>query len=100
MINLFICLCICLHRAQWLRGRASDSRLRGSRFKSGAAVLKPWASVSTLHCSSSIRCMNEYLVIDIGAYLFTNSLRALIAGWLSGSERRRDDVPLNMFVKE
>ena len=31
-------------RAQWLRGTASDSRLREPGFKSCAAVLKPWAS--------------------------------------------------------
>ena len=31
---------------QWLKGRASDSRLRGRGFESCAAVLKPWANVS------------------------------------------------------
>ena len=35
-------------RAQWLRGRASDPRLRGPVFESCVAVLllKPWASFS------------------------------------------------------
>ena len=33
-----------LRRAQWLRGRASDSRLREPGFESCAAALKPWAS--------------------------------------------------------
>ena len=53
-------------RAQWLRGRASDSRLREPWFESCAAVLKPWASFFTLHCSSSLSCINEYLAIDSG----------------------------------
>ena len=66
-------------RAQWLRGRASDSRLRGPGFESCAAVLKHRAIVFILHCSSSLSCINEYLAIDTGGYLCTNSLRALIA---------------------
>ena len=46
-------------RLQWLRGRASDSRLRGPRFESCAAVLKPWAILFTLQtvvdiCTSSL----------------------------------------------
>ena len=53
-------------RVQWLRGRAFDSRLRESGFKSCAAVLKPWASFFTLQCSSWLSCINEYLVIDSG----------------------------------
>ena len=32
-------------RAQWLRGRASDSGLREPGFESCAAVLKSWASL-------------------------------------------------------
>ena len=40
-------------RAQWLMGRASDSRLRKPGFESCAAVLKHWASFFTLHCSGS-----------------------------------------------
>ena len=48
-----------LRRAQWLRGRAPDSRLREPGFESCAVVLKPWASFFTLHCSSSLSCINE-----------------------------------------
>ena len=48
----------------WLRGRASDSRLRGPGFESCAAVIKHWASVVTLHYSSPLSCINEYLAID------------------------------------
>ena len=54
---------------QWLRGRASDSRLREPRFESCAAVLKPLARLFTLHCSSSFSCINEYLAIDSGGYV-------------------------------
>ena len=55
-----------VRRAQWLRGRASHSQLREPGFESCAAVLKPWASIFTLHCSSSLSYINEYLVIDSG----------------------------------
>ena len=53
-----------LCRMQSLSGRASDSRLRGPGFESCAAVLKPWASFSIIHCSSSLNCINEYRAID------------------------------------
>ena len=53
-------------RAQWLSGRASNYRLRGPGFESCAAVLKAWASLFTLHCCSSLSCINEYLAIDSG----------------------------------
>ena len=55
---------------QWLRGRAPDSRLREPVFESCAAVLKPWASYFTLHCSSSLSCINRYLAIDSGGYVY------------------------------
>ena len=29
-------------------------------------VLKPWGSFFTLHCSSSLSCINEYLAIESG----------------------------------
>ena len=54
----------------WLRGRASNSRLREPGFESCAAVLKPWASFFTLHCSSSLSCINEYMAIDSGGYVY------------------------------
>ena len=38
---------------------ASDSRLREPGFVSCAAVLKPWACFSTLHCSSSLSCIYD-----------------------------------------
>ena len=61
---------------QWLRGRASDSRLREPGFEPCAAVLKTWASVFTLHCSSSLSCINEYLAIDSGGYVLDASQRS------------------------
>ena len=39
-------------------------------FESCAAVLKPWASLFTLHCASSLGCINEYLATDSGGYLY------------------------------
>ena len=63
-----------LRRAQWLRGRASDSRLREPGFESCAAVLKHWASFFTLHCSSSLSCINDYLAIDSGEYVYEQPL--------------------------
>ena len=62
-------------RAQWLRGRASDSRLRGPGFESCAAVLKPWAIFFTLHCSSSLSCIYEYLAIASGGYVYEQPSR-------------------------
>ena len=55
--------------------------LRDPRFKSCAAVLKPWASVFTIHCSSSLSCINQYLAVED---MCTSSLRALIVayGWM------------------
>ena len=58
-----------IYRVQWLRGSASDSRLREPGFESCAAVLQPWGSLFTLHCSSSLSCINEYLAIDSGGYV-------------------------------
>ena len=34
--------------------------------------VKPWASSSTLYCSSSVSCVDEYLAIYIGVYLCIN----------------------------
>ena len=66
--------------AQWLRCRASKSRLRGPGFESCAAV--------------KTSCVNDYLAC--GEYLCTSSLRKLIVAWLNTSERSRDGVRLNM----
>ena len=74
-------------KVQWLRGRASDSRLRGPRFESCAAVLKPWAIFFTLHSSSSRSCINEYLAIDSGGYVYKQPSHSNCSIWLDGSQR-------------
>ena len=79
-------------RAQWLMGRASDSRLREPGFESCAAVLKPWTSVFTLHCSSSLSCINEYLAKDNGGYMYEQLSRIYCSIWLNASQRSRDVV--------
>ena len=85
---------------QWLRGRASDSRLRGPRFKFCAAVLKPSASVFTPHCSSSLRCINEYLAIDSGGYVYGQPSQINCSIWLDASQSSWDGVWLNRSVME
>ena len=86
--------------AQWLRGRASDSRLREPGFESCVAVLKPWAIVFTLHCSSLLNCITEYLAIDSGGYVYEQPLRINCSIWLDASQWSWDSVWLNRSVKE
>ena len=62
--------------AQWLRGRASDSRQREPGFETCAVVLIPWASFFILHCSSSLSWINEYLAIDSGGYVYEQPSRS------------------------
>ena len=81
--------------AQWLRARASDYRLRGPGFKSCVAVLKPWASFSTLYCSGSLSCINEYLAIDSGGYVYKQPSHINCSIWLDASLRSWDGVWLN-----
>ena len=82
----------CVRRPQWLRGTASHSRLRGPGFESCAAVLKPWASLFTTHCSSSLSCINEYLAIDRGGYVYEQPLHINCSMWMDASQRSRDGV--------
>ena len=74
-------------RVQWRRGRASDSRLRGPWFESCAAVLKMWTSFFTLHCTSSLSYINEYLTVDISGYMYEQSSRINCSIWLDASQR-------------
>ena len=74
-------------RAQWLRGRALDSRLRGPGFESYATVLKPWASFFTLHCSSSLSCIIYILAINSGGYVYKQHSRINCSIWLDASQR-------------
>ena len=78
--------------AHWLRGRASHSRLREPGFESCAAVLKPWERLLTLHCSSSLSSMNEYIAIDSGGYVYEQPSCINCSIWLDGSHRSRDGV--------
>ena len=78
--------CILYYRAQWLEGRASDFPPREPGFKSCAAFLKPCANV-TLHCSSSLSCINEYMAIDSGGYLYEQPLHINCSIWLDASQR-------------
>ena len=43
--------------------------------------------------------MNEYLDIDSGGYLCTNSLHTLIAAWLDTSMRSQESVRMNMSTR-
>ena len=81
-----------LCRAQWLKGRALDSRLREPGFECYAAVLKPWARFFTLHCSSSLSYINECLAIDNGGYVYEQPSRINCSIWLDASQRSRDGV--------
>ena len=45
-------------------GRALDSRLRGPGFETCAVGVKTLGKFFTLHCSSSLSCINEYPAID------------------------------------
>ena len=87
-------------RVQWLRGRALDSRLWEPGFKSCAAVLKPWATYFTLHCSSSLSCINEYLAIDSGGCVYEQPSHINYSIWLDASQRSRDGVWVNRSVRE
>ena len=70
----------------WLRGRVSK------RFESCAAVLKPYAVFFTLDCSSSFSCINEYLTIDSGGYVYEQPSCINCSIWLDASQRSRDGV--------
>ena len=55
-------------------GRASDCRITEPGFEFCAGVLTPWESLFTLYCSSSLSCINEYLAIDSGLYVYEQPL--------------------------
>ena len=54
----------------------------------------------TLHCCSSLSCMNEHLAIDTGECLCTDNICTLIAAWLNASERSWVGIPLNSSPME
>ena len=59
---------------------------------SSAGVLKRWAIFFTLHCSSSLSCINKYLTIDSGGYVYEQSSRINCSIWLDASQRSQDGV--------
>ena len=100
LLYMYVCACICNGTAQWLRGTDLDSRLWESRLQSCDVVLKPWASFFTLHCSSSLSCINENLAIDSGGYVYEQPSRINCSIWLDASQRSRDGVWVNRSVRE
>ena len=46
----------------------------------------------TLHFSSSLSCINEYLAIDSGGYVYEQPSRINCSIWLDASQRSRDGV--------
>ena len=55
--------------AQWLMGRASDSRRREPMIDPVLQCEHLGQVHFTTHCSSSLSCINEYLAKDSGGYL-------------------------------
>ena len=83
---------VALTRAQWLRGRASDSQLRGPGFESCAAVIKSLACLFTLHFSSSLSYINEYPAIASGGFVYEHPSRINCSIWLDASQRNWNGV--------
>ena len=75
--------------AEWLRGRASDPPLRGPVFESCAAMSNLGHVSFTRHCSSSLSCMNEYLAVDNGGYLYEQPSRINCSAAGSFTEKSR-----------
>ena len=107
-VSVCVCVYVCVMRV-WIHisvsfgavARASDSQLRVyTEFRIMCCHAKPGAILFTLHCSSSLRCMNEYLAIDSGGYLCTNTLQALVAPWLDASLRSRDGDRLHRHARK
>ena len=79
--------------AQWLRGRASDSRLRDPGFVFCAAVLKPWAGfLLYIYFTSSLSCINEYMALGSGGYVYEQPSCINYSIWLDASQRSQDGV--------
>ena len=79
------------------RCRASDSRLWDPGFESFAVALTVFF---TLYCSISLSCINEYLVIDSGVYVYEQPSRINYSIWLDASQRSRGGVWLKRSARE
>ena len=82
-------------KAQWLRGRATDSRLRVPGFESCAP-----ASLFCLHCISLLSCIQEYMDIESGGYVYDYPSCINCYMWLDASQRSRDGLSVNKYVRE
>ena len=71
----------------------SDSQLREPGFESSCCRFEAFTILFITHCLSSLGCINEYLATDRGIYV-NDSLCAVIAAWLNGSQKSRDYVGL------
>ena len=74
--------------------KTSDSQSRESRFESSHCLFEAWTISFTPHC-----CITEYLATGSGGDIRMISLHALIAMWLSASQRRRVGVGMNMSAR-
>ena len=54
--------------------------------------VKTWGKCFTLHCSSSLSRINEYLAIDSGGYVYEQLSRIICSIWLDASQRSQDGV--------
>ena len=86
----------CVNTANWTVVQAVPfprvTSFLTERSGSGVAMLKPWAIVFTLHCSRTLRCINEYLAIDSGGYVYEQPSCINCSIWLYVSQRSRDGV--------
>ena len=64
-------------------------------------VLQCWSlgQVFSLHCSNSLSCINKYLAIDSGGYVWT-SMRINCSIWLDASQGSWDGVWLNRSARK
>ena len=84
---MLLVVVVCLWRTDVERsGSRVEIRTLDST-ESCAAVLKPWASVFILHCSSSPSYMNEYMAIDNDEYVYEQPSRINCSMWLDASQR-------------
>ena len=104
---LYICATACwtysnqvdwlFHWVQWLRGRASDSRLWEEN------LCMPCCSVKTLgkffySTLLQFSCITEYLAIDSGGYVYKQHINC--STWLDASQRSRDGIWENRSIRE
>ena len=89
-----------VYRAQWLRGRLSDSRLREPGFESWLRRENLGQVFSLYIAPVHSAELNEYLTIDSGGYVYEQPSRINCSIWLDASQRSRDGVWVNRSVRE